>query len=802
MSASWIRAILTWFLIAGLSACQQPQTQSTALVATNSVPCAFLDGNLKPPLDAKTCSANPGLCAKTLNVCLKDLDYLTQPGLSVLKAPFGAVSVSSQQASTVRALASVQGMTPMHGRYNTVFLNDTAAVAFNQQITRDPATHFDTAQLPYGSVVIKKNFSTEEPPPADFSKLEGEPWLTVMVKIKGYCQPTVGGGCLGGEWFYYLYRFGNFMQFNEIPVYGKPQAFCTDCHNPVAKSDYLWNLHLYVRGRQQPYIADGAKPADGDIDDLPPSAVCANGELGIGPEPPADVPFAPHAVPQDQRQAMFDCFSWRSFLALNWPAKSAERGVPDQQAALRDVRPPRVWETYKEIAEVFQPQDANWKVDNQAWNDSQFVPQVCQEHIERLDSSERAKLLQMITKTRSHQVLNETHQAMGNQFNILVDQSGKLVRYEVRFNRDEFEYLKANGYANTGNYSYGGPNQGEVYFPTNADGATGLGAIEIKAAWRDICTPNSGGTCLPPEEALASRYYSQNALVYTAKTRQSEESCRLAKVGLVGLHIIRKTVHSPQWVWSTFEHVDNVPDFGQPAKDGTDYLLYSAACQENLPTAQLCSVMRPGVIPFAKEPNRACCENAQLIVNANPGRPDPNGELQADDGKVLKKNQVTRLVAVGPVELNKRIRLALPLPWANYLLLNTQWPSGARQTADQVPAGATRRIPCNVADLLWSSPGGTASAFVAAGIPKPSCYTMQPRSGSSELKLRNTTMETYQAAWNHPGTAGATQSSVQSCFNCHGFSGVDFSFAWTDATEEIVPFPPLPPLPQGAGEAH
>ena len=92
----------------------------------------------------------------------------------------------------------------------------------------------------------------------------------------------------------------------------------------------------------------------------------------------------------------------------------------------------------------------------------------------------------MITKTRSHQILNESHQAMGNQFNLLVDQAGRVLRYEVRFNRDEFEYLKANGFADSGNYSFAGPANAEVFFPTSKTGATGQGATEIKAAWREL----------------------------------------------------------------------------------------------------------------------------------------------------------------------------------------------------------------------------------------------------------------------------------------------------------------------------
>jgi hypothetical protein len=35
-------------------------------------------------------------------------------------------------------------------------------------------------------------------------------------------------------------------------------------------------------------------------------------------------------------------------------------------------------------------------------------------------------------------------------------------------------------------------------------------------------------------------------------------------MGLVGLHIVQKTVSRPQWIWSTFEQIDNVPEKSPP----------------------------------------------------------------------------------------------------------------------------------------------------------------------------------------------------------------------------------------------
>jgi hypothetical protein len=36
-------------------------------------------------------------------------------------------------------------------------------------------------------------------------------------------------------------------------------------------------------------------------------------------------------------------------------------------------------------------------------------------------------------------------------------------------------------------------------------------------------------------------------------------TCSSIRVGLVGIHIVQKTPTRPQWIWTSFEHVDNVP---------------------------------------------------------------------------------------------------------------------------------------------------------------------------------------------------------------------------------------------------
>ena len=64
-------------------------------------------------------------------------------------------------------------------------------------------------------------------------------------------------------------------------------------------------------------------------------------------------------------------------------------------------------------------------------------------------------------------------------------------------------------------------------------------------------------------------------------------TCKLQKMGLVGLHIVQKTPIRPQWVWSSFEHIDNVPEPGTTPSIGRRF-----SFNDPVPTADAGSVDR------------------------------------------------------------------------------------------------------------------------------------------------------------------------------------------------------------------
>jgi len=731
---------------------------------------------------AEACESNPLGCANDI------LNHIQGEGF---------ISRRQLNPSEIEQKPNLQ--TPMHGLFVPTWNNPQ----LNEAIVASLRSPFDPFEAPDWSISAKYNNSPGVTFNTDPKKLD---WVTAMYKIPGYCPERIfpddpNSACKGGEWFWFLYR-GGFLAFEfdekdntAVPAWGKAEAFCLDCHGAVADTDWLWITHDLIREQQEirnPISTDGHMPAGGGAgfcDDI----------TALSPIQPSGVMFDPAALNMpEEANRMFNCYGWQTFVSLFWPNLKGQRGVPDTEKPITD-NSPRVWETFKQNYEVFQPSDPNWTLDNKDWNDKQPLPQVCEQALINAEIDPDDSM--------TFQVLNETHLAFGNQFNNLVDQNNNIVHYNVRINRDEFEFMKENGYADTGSYDYNGPlgiNKRLFQLPDNTVGFTGKGATEIKSAWKILCKSEGCNALDNP-----GRYFTRNALIYTPsetktinpfeqngilppETITNPETCELQEVGLVGIHIAVKTFWAPQWIWTTFEHIDNVP--GNTAADEpepTQYSFFNPVCGDV--TLEMCLEQRPGITPpsFEMNPLLICCPNQQSVVNAKPD-PGNNGDLMSPMfPQELLPIQVTRLDDVGGGnneesvgELNKLFRGLLSdqdSVLKNYVMINTQWPINGRRSMDaDVPFGITN--------------------LLCEGDEKPAnCVRFIPR----DLRLRNSVIETYDMSYCEPvgENIGSDPSNCTSelvvdnpqqyssggCMNCHFSAGTDSSFIWSDGIEEQVP---------------
>ena len=237
----------------------------------------------------------------------------------------------------------------------------------------------------------------------------------------------------------------------------------------------------------------------------------------------------------------FDYFSWESFIALNWPAATGSRGVPNQpnnpSVFLNAASgTPVVWETYKDTFDLFGQGDQR----PSPWESSDSPVKPC--------PNSQAGQMTLIFLSKGNTPLMQTKQAFSYP---LVDQRGNYVYYDIRYDQAEYNFIRGQDSDPTSwlyllkNLAPKENAQFGVQMPmTTATPTNTLGSIMVKAAWR-----------IKTDKDDASRFYATTAQVYNPQTK----SCSSATVLLVGLHIAHKVDPFTEWVWSTFEQVDNVP---------------------------------------------------------------------------------------------------------------------------------------------------------------------------------------------------------------------------------------------------
>jgi hypothetical protein len=215
--------------------------------------------------------------------------------------------------------------------------------------------------------------------------------------------------------------------------------------------------------------------------------------------------------------AYFDDYSWRAFIAEVWPAQSGQRGVPDTTKSVGDAGP-RVFETYKALSEVFHNDGSappDWNVYDQANACSQAVG-----------------FGDMVLA--SYSKFGDIGQAgVGTLVGPIIAQNDTFIKYLTSYDETAFDQIQTNQW-------YLRSKLGNSTNPLTFND----GSIDIKSSWMDMT-----GVAHP------ERYYTRTATVMDPYTGV----CTQKTVGLVGIHIVQKTPTRPQWIWSTFEQIDNVP---------------------------------------------------------------------------------------------------------------------------------------------------------------------------------------------------------------------------------------------------
>lgn len=436
---------------------------------------------------------------------------------------------------------------------------------------------------------------------------------------------------------------------------------------------------------------------------LPPAVV--SGNLLFSVPPPAN-----DATPL-QARPNFDYFSWESFIALNWPAAANARGVPDQpnnQSVFLNAAPgtPVVWGTYKDSFDLFGQKNQR----PSAWDSVDSPIRPC--------PNAAAGQKTLIFTTKGDTDLMDTKQAFSFP---LIDQRGNLVYYDVRYNQEEYNFIRGEDKDQTTwlyllrNLAPKENQQFGVQMPmTTTTPKNTAGSIMVKAAWR-----------LKTDKDDASRYYSTTAQIYNQQTK----TCSSSTVLLVGLHIANKVDPFTAWVWSSFEQIDNVPPDSdvtpKPTPPPAGYSFNNGTNNPQTPGGfSYKPALSPTPCPTPGDPSKICPTPVQVTrTNPIPNTPSP--------GSTRDLNSYYQQLLKGTV-------------WQYYQLVITQWPSNP---------GLGPGTPFKLMENGGIYPQNSGAAF--------------PVNGAA-----NTTMETYFQTQNDAAGAGGN-----SCMSCHYRAGQS-DFSW------------------------
>lgn len=361
-----------------------------------------------------------------------------------------------------------------------------------------------------------------------------------------------------------------------------------------------------------------------------------------------------------ETQKKFDLFSWATFMALNWPAN--ENGSPSVKHNILKEKEaklsPRVWESYMSPSQFFREghQPEPW------------------------GTPERERRSLRANSKRTH-ILDEVDEAFFNlstPMPSITDLNNEYVRYEVRFNKVAYKSMQSL-YSIEKQASQIAKYLGQHKDETNIIDLFNFpeGAMELKVAWKKM-----------GKDDTPSKFYTIEATVKDPSTHATSHGT----YGMVGMHIMVRTASAPQWVWATFEHIDNSPRSFLPLKEGgikpesgKKYSFwnkegkhsYAGFDEDVYDTLTLLEGATKGNYYQEKE-SRKPSQITQAITSNN---------------DVITSKWTTHLNEV----MRKKLQGTV---WENYRLVSTQWPTDPGQK----PSSAYPNPPGNPAPVSLGNP--------------------------------------------------------------------------------------------------
>lgn len=503
-------------------------------------------------------------------------------------------------------------------------------------------------------------------------------------------------------------------------------------------------------------------------------------EASTSTAPPATVavtdPYGcrePYAVPYDlasQDHVGADAFAWQTFLGLNLNPGESRDGEP-------------TWASWTNTVDLI---NCNQPTAPAAGTciDGRFFPKACTE----IEGYADHAVIDQVGKVDD---LVFGAESKGLSSHPVVAANGTFLRYQILISPPLSSWLIGQSLQAPATLQSMQSNMGQVVFLCSDPKVVGTNyqSMILKLAWMEA--PQGATTSQP-----ASDIFRREMLVYTPSWRSSggEATCVKKTLGLVGVHIARKTVSQPGWVWATFEHRDNAPDClalppsgdaqgaGGPSKACPETVdrgwnFYAASCQGDRQAGPCQSCNSP---PQANGEDYPCINGedqsgyleAKLAyglqyqdwVDAGRKGSPPNPPSQPQSWCLDRPpaasgglSRLCRQVAPGyyypgvtswdDTPPNKACQPAGSL-WANYQLIGTQWTGGDLSASGSCP---------NVQAKIWQDVPSKKFPVVNHALIRPLLKGFDGDDRNRRPFLANTSMESYERS---------------NCMGCHSKSTV------------------------------
>ncbi len=437
-------------------------------------------------------------------------------------------------------------------------------------------------------------------------------------------------------------------------------------------------------------------------------------------------------------------FAWQDFLALNWPALAVDptnttaiaRGLPDTSQTIgQNGDNGTVWEQFQPNWYLFQPNNPPPQAVSGnsfgAWNQYASLPSACGPQT----TMPPPRILSSLSKFDAMPGVSQAFSAP------IIDQNGYYARFEIALDYTGFNFINANQFYLLSNVTQFAQKGVGFNFPVQSGNTPGT--TFIKAAWK----------ALSAAEINSGRYHTAKAFLYTPSATGLTSTCAgPVTVGLVGFHIVHKTQNFANYLWATFEQVDNTPadpsNPGSAPPEGWGFFNPTSTAASNAPPA--CPTNGQAVTPSCDFQPTSSHLNDKTggptqAVRLNPIPKSPNNN----------KQQLTQINAAVQSALNG---ISANSVWQYYELVDAQWQT---TTAPQVCSSATSFFPSdNVANMTMETyhqslpqPGTHSCMTCHQGATVPSTGTKVCSDMTFELTLA--WAPTQLPAARVPGLGGA-----------------------------------------------